>query len=121
MVQTKTQDGVAHADLRVHRIKFDETCVQLVVGLLENTWIDPFLSRKELVSISTATVAGPEVTRDLLCAQEKGEKAHREFNQARLEMGKPSETFHDRLPKLQLRTFSDISEVRESKGCWKRD
>ena len=51
-----------------------------MVDLLENNWTNPFgYDPSDLVSISTGTVASPDVSTDLLAAREKGEHAYKEF------------------------------------------
>ena len=74
MVHEKPR-GVSHADLEPERIKKDEKSIQAVVDLLESSWMNPFSTQSELISISTASVAPPEVKHDLTNAKEKGEKA----------------------------------------------
>ena len=51
-----------------------------MVDLLENNCTNPFgYDPSDLVSISTGTVASPDVSTDLLAAHEKGEHAYKEF------------------------------------------
>ena len=71
--------GVYHADLEPARIKKDEQSTQAVVDLLETTWVNPFSTQYDLVLISTASAAPPDVKQDLINSREKGGKAYDEF------------------------------------------
>ena len=71
--------GVSHADLEPARMKKDEQSTQAVINLLESTWVNLFSTQSELISISTASAAPPDVKHDLTVAREKGEKAYDEF------------------------------------------
>ena len=69
-----------HTDLLKTRIKRYESDVASMVDLLENNWTNAFgYHPSDLVSISTGTVASPDVSTDLLAAREKGEHAYKEF------------------------------------------
>ena len=69
-----------HTDLEKTRIKRDESDVASIVDFSENNWTNPFGNDpSDLVSISTGTVASPDVSTDLLAARENGEHAYKEF------------------------------------------
>ncbi len=72
----------SHADLGASRISKDESDVSSITDLLENNWTNPFLpDSQDMVSISTGTVAPPNVVHDLLTAHQQGETAYREFQE----------------------------------------
>ena len=114
MTQVSSVSGhLSHPDLTTSRIHTDEKAVQSLVDLMENNWTNPFGSTiSELVSLSTGATAPTDVAKDLLTAQEKGEKAYQEFQANRLEMG---DNFFDRLPKMQLKTFDSIKKKNTKK------
>ena len=62
-----------HTYLEKTRIKRDESDVASIVDFSENNWTNPFGNDpSDLVSISTGTVASPDVSTDLLAARENG-------------------------------------------------
>ena len=66
-----------HTDLEKTCIKRNDSDVASMVDLLENNWTNPFGNDpSDFVSISTGTVASPDVSTDLLAAREKGENAY---------------------------------------------
>ena len=73
--------------------------------------MNPFFTQSELISISTASAAPPEVKHDLMNAKEKGEKAYDEFRKARFGE-KASIDVYDRQSKLKLKTFSDLRKSK---------
>ena len=77
MVQVK-RPFYHHDEMLSTRKRKDEQAVTAVESLIES-WNNPFTERKELVSLSTAKQAPGDVTRDLLNAQQVGEKAYQEF------------------------------------------
>ena len=71
---------LGHSDLSKARISKDEESVQLLVDLMSETWTNPFSSDpSELISISTGASAPPEISVDLLAAQDKGHAASVQF------------------------------------------
>lgn len=106
---TDVSDRAAiHHDLTPSRMKKDEDSVQALEDLLENNWTNPFAEGEtELLNISTGVAASPDVTRDLLSAQKKGEEARQTFQESRLEKG---QNFFERLPRLNLKTFDSKKE-----------
>ena len=104
----KTDCG--HVELQNSRIKKDELAVNAVVETLHN-WVNPFeAERDELVSLSSAAAVTDEITADLTKAEELGEAAYQTFKTERLEANPPIKQFHDTLPKLKLKTFSDMTK-----------
>ena len=106
--------GVSHADLEPARIKKDEQSTQAVVDLLETTWVNPFSTQYDLISISTASAAPPGVKHDLIYAREKGGKAYDEFQKSRLDENAYKD-FYERPSKLQLKTFSYLKNSKKTK------
>ena len=102
-----------HTVLENTRIKRDESDVASMVDLLENNWTNPFGNDpSDLGSISTRTVASPDVSTDLLAAREKGEHTYKEFEQQRMQKG---DCFHDPIKKIKLKTFTAMTS-KPSKG-----
>ena len=90
--------GVSHHDLESSRIRKDELAVQSLVDLMETEWINPFSGDpKEMISLSTGTVAPSDVSTDLLTAKARGETAYKNFQDERIQLRK--KPFHDPLPK----------------------
>ena len=101
----------SHKDLQQTRIKKDEADVMKVVRLLEKDWINPFQNEQfELLSLSTGTLATPEISNDLCNAHCIGENAYNKFKVERLESNDPAKKFHDKLPRNNLKTFSNINK-----------
>ena len=100
---------LSHPDLHMPRLTRDEADVQSIVQLLEDDWTNPFDPNEcEFVSISTGTLAPPDVARDILDAHKIGMAAYEEFKRDRLEDEVPKAQFHDKITKMRLKTFSDI-------------
>jgi len=70
----------------------------------------------ELVSLSTAAEAPPEMAKDLLEAYKVGEEAYQTFMQERLQEDVPSTQFHEKMTKMKLKTYSDIRKKPCSQG-----
>ena len=64
------------------------------------------------MSISSRTVASPDVSTDLLAAREKGEHAYKEFEQQRMQTGY---CFNDPIKKIKLKTFTTMKN-KPAKG-----
>ena len=111
MVQVK-RPSYHHDEMLSTRKRKDEQAVTAVESLIES-WNNPFTERKELVSLSTAKQAPGDVTRDLLNAQQVGEKAYQEFREQRLESFPPQKKFHDTINLKKLKTFSSISKKKK--------
>jgi len=95
-----------HPDLQLPRIKRDEADVQSIIDILENCWVNPLSQNQyEFVSLSSATVAPPDVANDLLEAQKIGEEAYQAFKHERLETTPPTTQFHDKMGKKKLKTL----------------
>ena len=110
--------GVSHADLEPSRMRKDEESTQAVVDLLESTWVNPFSTQSELISISTASAPPADIKHDLIFARKKGEIAYEEFQKSRLDEN-ASRDFYDRQSKLQLKTFSDLKKEKKTKATGK--
>ena len=64
-------------------MKKDKQSTQAVVELLETTWVNPFSTQYDIISISTASAA-PPYKHDRINAREKGGKAYDEFQKSHL-------------------------------------
>ncbi len=104
-----------HLDLQVPRIRRDEVDVQSLFQLVETSWLNPFNpDQVELVSLSTATTAPPDMAKDRLDAHTIGEEAYQAFKQERLEVDAPPTQFHNKIKKNKLKTFTDIKKKPRS-------
>ena len=110
----------SHNDLQQSRITRDEGDVKSLLSTFE-IWISPYQSeQQDLVCLSTGKVATPEIEHDLLKAKEIGEQAYRTFSEQRLESEPTKVKFHEKMTKLQLKTFSDLNKkMKVSRGTAK--
>jgi hypothetical protein len=108
--------GYRHPDLSPSRIQRDERDIKSIIYMLTKSWIDPFDSNTDLVSISSGTLASADVAADLMRAQSAGEEAHATFKLERLESNVVK--FHDPLRKMKLKTFTDM---KKSVSCKTND
>ena len=67
----------------------------------------------DIISISTAASAPDNVVHDLLNAYAIGERKYAKFKEERLEASPPIVKFHDRIPKQNLKTLSDINKKKK--------
>ena len=110
----------SHQDLHLPGINKDEADVQSLDQLMETSWLNPFCpDQEELVSLSTAIAAPPEIAKDLLEAHRIGEETYEAFKQERMQAATPTTQFYDRLPKKKLKTFSDVKKKLCSKSSAK--
>jgi len=110
----------SHPDLQLPRMRRDEADLQSLIQLMETSWFNPFsFEHGELVSLSTAAEAPPEVAKDLLEAYKIGEEAYQTFQQERLQDDAPSMQFREKMIKKKLKTFSDMRKKPRSNGCAK--
>ena len=101
--------NTGHPDLSKSRIKKDEKDVLSLIDMLQNNWINPFSTEtSDLVSISTGMAAPENITKDLLEAKVKGEKASKEFREDRIECEPAKTKFFAPIKKQKLKTFSDM-------------
>ena len=121
MLHLGTPATVQHTDLQASRIKRDEDDVKLMMSMLKGSWINPFKGEEQyLVCLSTGKLATPEIENDLLQAEAFGEKAYKTFCKDRLESDPPKVKFHDKMTKLKLKTFGDLSKkMKVHKGTSK--
>lgn len=70
----------------------------------------------DLICISTCRQATPEIASDLMNAHKRGEEVDQRFKAERLESSHPRVKFHDRIPKLKLKTFSDMNKIVNTKA-----
>ncbi len=90
------KSDVHHAELHKPRIKKDEEAVSSVLETIDN-WVNPFEDNHEMVSLSTAVVASPEIQHDLLAAYAIGKMAYDIFQEERLAHDPPAVKFHDKI------------------------
>ena len=106
-----TPATVQHTDLQTSRIRRDEDDVKLIMSMLEGSWINPFKgAEQDLVCLSSGKLPTPEIKEDLLQAEALGEKAYKTFCKDRLESDPPKVKVHDKMTKLKLKTFVDLSK-----------
>ena len=104
------RSNICHTELQRPRIHKDEDAVSTVVGLIKD-WVNPFVEKQDLVSISTAKTAS-----DLLKAYEIGEQTYATFKGERLESDPPAKKFHDPMKTNRLKTFSNMCKKKEVKS-----
>ncbi|XP_066963151.1 uncharacterized protein [Macrobrachium rosenbergii] len=110
-----SSSNLIHPDLQTERQKKDEWDVEALIDMMENSWLNPMSPEEEdLLSLSTGTVAPPEVSRDLLRAHAVGEAAYQEFK-ARLDEDQHEE-FYGKLKKQSLKTSANIIIKCKSKN-----
>lgn len=109
-----------HNDLQQSRITRDEADVKSLLSTFE-IWISPYQSeQQDLVCLSTGKVATPEIEHDLLKAKDIGEQAYRSFRKQRLDSEPTKVKFHEKMTKLQLKTFGDLNKkMKVSRGTAK--
>jgi len=113
----RSHSQLNHPDLQLPRIRRDEADIQSLVDLMENSWLDPLSpDQAQFVSLSTATVAPPDVANDLLAARTVGEEAYQDFKKKRLETNPPTAQFNDKMTKRNLKTFTHIRKKPTSKA-----
>ena len=59
-----------------------------------------------MINLSTATVVTSDIANDLLKSFKVGEDAYRDFKTKHLETSPPTAQFHDKMTKINLKTFS---------------
>ena len=102
----RSDSHLNHPDLQLPRIRRDEAGVYRysLVELMETCWLNPLSpDNVELVSLSTATVAPPDVrsqsANDVIDAHRIGEAAYQPFRQEWLEANSVTIQFHDEMTK----------------------
>lgn len=101
-----------HAELTNSRIAKDHILVDSVVDTIQG-WVNPFKSVQDIVCLSNAVVASPEVQNDLLRAKKCGEKAFKEYMDKRV--GSNELSIHEPIARNKLKTFSDMSKQSKVK------
>ena len=96
-----------HTEIQRPRIHKDEDAVSTVVRLI-NDWVNPFVEKQDLISISTAKTAPRDIASDLLKVYEIGEQAYASFKGERLERDPPAKKFNDPMKTNRLKTFSNM-------------
>ena len=108
----------SHPDLQKKRIQKDESSVQPLTDLIQNSLINPDRSEEDsLVNISTGTLAPADVEKDLFTAQSIGEKTYQKFKTDRLEKEAPDAVdFHATIKKQKRKTFAQKSAMQRERG-----
>ena len=92
---------LSHPNRHMFRITRDEADLQSIVKLLEDDWTNPLDSNEsEFVSISTGTLAPPDVARAIIDAHTIGMAAYEEFKRDRLGDERPKAQFYAKIMKL---------------------
>ena len=100
-----------HHGLHRSRITHDETGVNNIISLLQDTGLNPFNpGLQDLVCLSTGKDASSEVQDDLLRAKDVREELYMAFREQRLECDPPNVNFHDTMKKAKLKTFTDLNK-----------
>lgn len=102
-----------HKDLSPARIRKDESAVQSIISILEETFVHPF-AEMPLLSISRGIALDEAVADKMLKVKEIGKELMVTFNKDRLEDGHTLSIF-DRIKKQKLPTFSNISLSKAAK------
>ena len=108
-----SKSDLSHAELRNPRIEKDETDVTSVTSLFES-WVNLVVESQSLVSISTAQMATPDVSKDLMQAHNIGEEAYTKFKSERLES--EAKSFHHRIVLNNMKTFTTLCKKKIVKG-----
>ena len=99
----RSDSHLNHPDLQLPRIRRDKADVHSLVELMETCWLNALSpDNVELVSLSTATVAPPDVANhanDVIDAHRIGEAAYQAFRQEWLEANSATIQFHDKMTK----------------------
>lgn len=103
-----------HHDLQHSRAEKDKDAVLAIISVIEG-WVNPFSNQQDIMSISTAKTATPEVASDLLHALEVGEKCYTKFKQDRLYNDPPVTQFFDTVKLNKLKTFSHMCKTKKVK------
>ena len=112
------RSNVCHTKIQRPRIRKYEDAVSTVVGLIKD-WVNPFVEKQDLISISTAKTAPRYIASDLLKAYEIGEQAYATFKGERLERDPPAQKFYDPMKTNRLKTFSNMCKKKKIK--WEGD
>ena len=111
----RSDSHLNHPDLQLPRIRRDEAGVYSLVELMETCWLNPLSpDNVELVSLSTATVAPPDVANDLIDAHRIGEEAYQAFRQERLEANSATIQFRDKMTKNKLKSENVLRHQTET-------
>ena len=109
------QSDLQHAELQQSRISKDEKAVSSIVDMIGDL-VHPFKESQDLINISNATVAPESIAKDLSTAKARGRSAYVSFREERLEKEQPTLKFHDRISKLKLKTFTDVTKTTRMKS-----
>ena len=109
------RSNVCHTDLQRLRIHKDEDAVSIVVGIIKD-WVNPFVEKQDLISISTEKTAPRDIASDLLKAYEIGEQAYACFKGERLDRDPPANKYHEPMKTNRLKTFSNMCKKKEVKS-----
>ena len=113
MIQLREMRGLGgskfnHPDLQQTRIRRDESYVQSLVNLMEDSWMNPFREdQNSLVNIATGAITSVEIASDLMNAYKVGEDAYQDFKTCRLEKDDGVD-FYATMKKQNSKTFSEM-------------
>ena len=108
-MQTESPGGRKHKDLRPAQILKSERMVQRTITAIDG-FLNPFdvPDETKLYCISSGAPAPPEITSDVLRAEELGEKAKKQFIEDRLEQ---KDHFFDPVKRMKLKTLESMNKV----------
>ena len=91
------------------------------MSMLEVSWINPSKGKEQdLVWLSSGKLATPELKKDLQ-VEAFGKKAYKTFAKDQLESDPPKVKFPEKMTKLKLKTFDDLSKkMKVQKGANKK-
>ena len=87
-----------------------------MMSMLEGSWIKG--KEQDLVCLSSGKLATPEIKKKDLQVEAFGEKASKTFAKDQLESDPPKVKFPEKMTKLKLKTFDDLSKkMKVQKGA----
>ena len=100
--------------------KKDESDVPAMVEILESQWTKPMnTDPSDIVNLSTGTAAPPDVAKDLLEANRKGEEAYKEFERDRNLPGHTKD-LHDAIPRMPSDDILQPERENNQDKTWKQ-
>ena len=91
-------------------IRKNEADINSLIDLMVNNWVNPpSPDESDLVSMSTATMAPPDVVNDLLRAFDVRAEANQTFKRTTLDVRPQSLKLYDKMTQQRMKTFSSMS------------
>ncbi|MCH2406133.1 MAG: hypothetical protein MK200_08075, partial [Nitrosopumilus sp.] len=103
-----------HSDLSPSRIRKDIRDVTNIIALMNDTFLHPFSSSSELLSISSGVIVPHDVVDDILDAKKIGVRSMNSFIKDRLDTDAVLDLF-DSIRKTNLFTFSKLTKSTKCK------